>query len=359
MSASASTLLAFLGLLGGSLLTSTATRIDQGELPKVHADATEERAAAARYISNLNTVVATRIVPDLQGGILSTAASRPRALTVEVTDDPSPYNVGVRVGADGSLTVRLSLGYLTMHDAALDAAGVAAALNRARELRQYLTYQVRIAHSNHARRARHEPTERAKTFAEVAGLDPRSVQALFAQPDWKGQRDRVQIDSLGWAVAYFLIRADPRLAGMPQSATTSRAEGAARLAAASSWFPVPPFATAFGLSAIEGTAASPPNERALLCHAAQLMEAGLAVTRANTQWRSRVKQEASAQSELAEIRKQIDRMRRDGRCATDLVTAWSANRHSVSPFSRHSSKAGIDAAPSQYRNACILGRIPS
>ncbi len=324
MSARASVLLAFLGLLGGSLPTSTAMSIDQGELQNGSADATEERAAAARYISNLKTVVANRIVPGLQRAILSRAVIRPRTLTVEVTDDPSPYSVGAHVGSDQSLTVRLSLGYLTMHDAALDAAGVAAALNRPRELREYLAYQLRIAQDNSARRARHEPTERAMPFAEFAGLDPKTIQALFAQRDWRARRDRVQIDSLGWVVAYFLIRVEPRLAGMPQSAGIRDGEGAARLAAASGWFPVPPFATAFELSAIDRWTTTSPNERALLCRAAYLMEAGLAVTHANTQWRSRLKQEASLQSELAEIQEQIRQMRRDGSCASTLVTASSA-----------------------------------
>lgn len=326
MSARASALLVFLGFLG-SLLTSTAMSIGQGELPTGGPNTTEERAAAARYISNLKRVVATQIVPDLQRGVLSTATPRPRTLTVELTDDPSPYNVAARLGFDGSLTVRLSLGYVMMHDAALDAAGVAAALNRSRDLRRYLAYQVRLANYNHARRARGEPTERAKTFAEFTGLDPEAVQALFAQRDWKRRRDRVQIESLGWAVAYFLIKADARLAGMPPSATTRRGEGAAQLAAASGWFPIPPFATAFGLSAIEGTAASPPNERALLCRTARLMEAGLEVTHANTQWRSRVKQEANLQSELAEIQEQIRRMHRDGRCESTLITGSSSPRH--------------------------------
>jgi len=171
------------------------------------------------------------------------------------------------------------------------------------------------------------------TFAEFAGLDPKVIQTLFAKPDWKSRRDRVQIDSLGWAVAYILVKADPRLAGMSPSAPVRDGDGAAHLAVSSGWFPVPPFPTAFGLSAIEQSAGSPPNVRALLCHAARLMEAGLVVINTNTQWRSRLERETSLQSDLAEIRQQIDRMRRAGRCASTSVTALSTRRFAPPPSS--------------------------
>lgn len=317
-------LLTFLEVLVGPSVSSTAMGMTPSELSPAGTDAAAERAAAARYISNLKTVIATRIVPGLQRGISSTASSRPRTLTIEVTDDPSPFNVGARSNPDGSLSVRLSLAYMAMHDAALDAAGVAAALDRTRELRGYFIYQLRIAQDNAARRAQHEATERAMTFAEFARLDPDVIQMLFAKPDWKSRRNRVQIDSLGWAVAYLLVTVDPRLAGMSPSAPVRDGEGAARLAASSGWFPVPPFPTAFGLSAIEQSAGSPPSARALLCRAARLMEAGLVVMRTDTRWRSRLEQETSLQSDLAEIREQIDRMRRDGRCAPTPITASSA-----------------------------------
>lgn len=317
-------LLTLLGALGGWSVSSTAMTVTQSEHSQAGANITEEHVAAARYISNLKTVVATRIVPGLQRGIASTAASRPRTLTIEVTDDPSPFSVGARSNPDGSLSVRVSLGYMTMHDAALDAAGVAAALNRQQELRKYFTYQLRIALDNSARRARLEPTERAMTFAEFAGLDSTMIRALFAHPDWRRRRDRVEIDSLGWVVAYFLVKADPRLAGISQSAAVRDGAGAARLAMSSGWFPVPPYPTAFGVSAIEQPAGSPPNAGTLLCRVARLMEAGLVVAYSNAQWGSPLEQEASLESNLAEIREQIDRMRRDGHCATSPVTASSA-----------------------------------
>src|SRR5687767_4272034 len=75
-------------------------------------------------------------------------------LTIEVTEDPSPYDIGARIDADGALIARLSIGYLTMHDAALDAVTLSDALQRPRELRPYLMYQLQLAHDNQQRRAR-------------------------------------------------------------------------------------------------------------------------------------------------------------------------------------------------------------
>ena len=113
----------FLGLLGWQALDSKPEDTRQSGYPEQSADAADERAAFDSYIANYQTIIATRIVPGLKRGILETATSRPRTLAVVVTDDPSPFNISTQVGPDDSLTVRLSLGYLTIHDAALDAVG--------------------------------------------------------------------------------------------------------------------------------------------------------------------------------------------------------------------------------------------
>lgn len=268
--------------------------------------------AAAQYVANLRRLLETRVLPDLQRGILETASSRPPALTLDMTDDPSPYNVESNVTPDGSLSVRLSLGYVTLHDAALDAVALSAVLNNPRDLNRYLLYQLRLAHENHRRRAQGAGAHRAKTFADFIGLEPQITQRIFAQREWRLSRDRVQVDSLGWTVAHLLVRADPKLAG---SAPLPRGAGAARLAAASGWFPVPPVATALEMAVIARSPAALFDARAALCDAAGLMDAGISAIRSSSSGR-----DAGAQSRIAEIRAQTDRMRRDGQCASGAVT---------------------------------------
>lgn len=308
------------GLLSGLLGSSMAADVAPRDPVAKDAQPTEEEAAA-QYVANLKRLLETSVVPNIKRGILNTAASRPHALTVEVTNDPSPYNVGAKVDLDGSLTVRLSLGYLTMHDAALDAVALSGVLQRPRELRRYLIYQLHLAHENYWRRTRGARAEHAMTFAEFVGLDLKVTQAIYAQPQWLTSRNRVQADSLGWTVAYLLVRADSKLAGMSPGQTARDGAGAARLAIASDWFPVPPVATALGIAAIEHSAAAAFDERALLCRAAGLMEAGVAGMRANTQWRSQVQQDANLQRRVGEIWSQIATMQRDGGCASGDAVA--------------------------------------
>ena len=308
-----------LGLLAWQAPGPTGSGGAQAEPRDESTNSADEQAAFERYISAYKVLIETKIVPGLKRGILSTATSRPRTLNVEVTDDPSPYHFSARADPDGSLAVHLPLGYLTLHDAALDAVGIAAALNRPRELRQYLVYQLRLAEINRGRRAQHQPTLRAKKFAEFAGLDPVVVQGLFAQRDWAEKRHQVQIQSLGWVVAYLLVQADPRLAGLPQPVTANRDAGAARLALASGWFPVTPFATAFGLSGIEAAKSTPQNAPALLCRAAQMMESGLAIANTNIQALTQIEREGSLEAELAGIREQIRRIRQESHCQSGVV----------------------------------------
>lgn len=301
------------------LTTSAALAQYQERQPKDN-EVAEEQAAAARYIASLRTLIATQIVPSLERGILSTANSRPSHLTVNVTDDPSPFAIGARLDSSGSPIVRLSLGYTTMHDAALDAAALAAVLHRPRELRRYLIYQLRLARENERRSGRGEVRRHAMTFAEFIKLDPKAAQTIFAQPQWKRSRERVQARSLGWTIADRLVRADPELAGMPRSPTTNHGDAAARLMAASGMFPVPPFPTALGLAEIDRPAASTGNERTMLCDAAGLMESGIRTLQLNDLWRARLAQDTQLQREVSAIRKQIADMKRDGHCGPHPLT---------------------------------------
>lgn len=318
--------------LAGLLSAAPGSRVANAHDPhdvSATADLPEEQAAAQRYVDHLRVFLETRIIPGIRRGILSTATSRPPALTVEVTDDPSPYNLGTKVDPNGSLNVRLSIGYVTMHDAALDAVALSGVLQRPQALRRYIMYQLQLARENHGLRVRGARPRHAMTFAEFVGLDPGIARAIFAQPEWQRSRDRVQADSLGWAVAYLLVQADPRLAGSSSLQTARDGVGVARLAAASGWFPVPPVASALGIAAIERSTAAAFDERALLCRAARLMQSGVAVLHTDTPWRSQLKRDVSVQNRVAEIRAQIASMRRDGSCAAgsaDRVVTWRHTR---------------------------------
>lgn len=287
------------------------------------AQASEEEAAEA-YLARLRQTLEMHIVPRLKHGIVDIATSRPSTLTVRVTNSASPYSVGANIEHDGSLIVQLSIGYATMHDAALDAVELAAVLGRPRDLHRYLLYQLQLAHENHMRRGRGLRAQRAMSFAAFIGLDPKITQRIFAQPDWRKSREHVQAESLGWVLSYLLVRADPTLAGLSPG-TARDGEGAARLAATSGWFPVPPVATALGIAAIERPRAASFDERVVLCRAGRLMEAGVAILERDAQ------PTAALRGQLAEIRARIANMQRDGGCAPQgIVTAQPNGRNAIS-----------------------------
>ena len=270
-----------------------------------------EPESAAQYVTGVRRLLETRILPNLQRGIVEISSSRPPALTLEMTDNPSPYNIRSEVKPDGSLIVQLSIGYIALHDAALDAVALSKVLNNPRDLNRYLLYQLRLARENHRRRAQGMSAHRASSFAEFIRLKPQVAQRIFAQREWRLARDRVQADSVGWVVAHLLVRTDPKLAGVAPLPAGAGA-GAARLAAASGWFPVPPVATALGIAAVERSPATSFDEQVAICDAADLMEEGISVLSSG---------DASAQTPIAEIRAQVARMRREGRCTSDAITA--------------------------------------
>jgi hypothetical protein len=293
-----------------------ARYIDTQEMRAAVPDAAEEQAGPEQYVANLRALLENRIVPALRRAIVETAVSRPPSLTVEVTEDPSPYDVGAKLDADGSLKVRLTLGYTTMHDAALDAVMLSAPLHRSLALRPYLIYQLLTARENYAHRARGEPTRHAMTFAEFAGLDPDVIRSVYAKREWRISRDHIEVESLGWIVAYLLVRADPKLGGTLSFPTSPEGAAAARLAAASDWFPVPPFATAFQLADVVRSPERNWDGRALLCRAALFMESGVTAFKVNARWRARLQQDEPLQRRLATIRSDIAEMRRDGGCTS-------------------------------------------
>lgn len=320
---------AFAGLAYGLSGSSMAADITASNGIVEVVQASEEDAAEA-YLARLRQTLEMHIVPRLKHGIVDIATSRPSALTVGVTNGASPYSVGSNSEHDGSLTVQLSIGYTTMHDAALDAVALSTVLGRPRDLHRYLLYQLQLAHENRVRRGRGVRAQRAMNFAEFIGLDPKITQRILAQPDWRKSRERVQAESLGWVLSYLLVRADPKLAGL-SSGTARDGEGPARLAAASGWFPVPPVATALGIAAIERPHATSFDERSVLCRAGRLMEAGVAILERDAQ----PTQDPALRRRLAEIRAQIANMQRDGGCAPQgIVTAQPNRRNAISSVTR-------------------------
>jgi hypothetical protein len=287
----------------------------------VDSDASDEGEAARRFVAHLEAVIAESIVPGIRRGVLAKSTTRRPALRVEVTDDPSPYHVGARVDSDGSMRVRLSLGYVTLHDAALDAVALSASLNRPEQLRIYLSYQLALARANEHRQASGSRRYRAMSFAEFARLDGKDTEALFSQDSFQRKRAQVEVNSLGWVVAYLLVKLDPRLAGASSSVLTRDGRAAATLAAASGWFPVPPVATALGLAEVAPAASSQGAQQSHLCRAARLIEEGVQILKVSPPWSSRLKRDAALQRQVAAIESDVARMRHDGKCTSAIAAA--------------------------------------
>lgn len=334
------------------LVSSVGAMLFAAWLSSVSAAGTPEDArAAAQYVSNVRRVLESRVLPALRAGIMSVATSKPPALAVDVTDDPSPYHIGARAGADGSLTVRLSIGYLTMHDAALDAVAMSTVMQRREDLRRYLMYQLHLAWRNELQRVRNEPAEGALAFAQFQGIDAKDAQAVYSRPEWHALRDGIETESLGWVVAQLLAQVDPAVSGPASQRAAHDGTGAARLANASGWFPVPPLATALGMAAIERSTAAPFDERALLCRAAQLMEAGTLSVRVNNS-RPPSDRDAKLRNRLDDIRKQIAGMRREGRCDPGSTVTAAAPGIFIASTPRASGSHGFRMTSGTPRCRC-------
>lgn len=299
--------------------SSVASGIDHEHRLAVGDDASDEDEAARRFVAHLDALIAERIVPGIRRGVLAKSTARPPALRVEVTDDPSPYHLGARIDSDGSLRVRLSLGYVTMHDAALDAVALSAALKRPEQLRNYLSYQIALARENEQRQSSSNRRYRAMSFAQFARLDGKTTEALYRQESFQRERAQIEVNSLGWVLAYLLVKADPRFAGVAPSALARDGRGAAELAAASGWFPVPPVATALGLAEVapsrHGAGQSP------LCRAASLVEEGVQILKISQPWMSRLESDPALQRQVAKIESDVARMRHDGDCTLAIAAA--------------------------------------
>ena len=283
-------------------------------------DAADEGEAARRFVAHLDAVIAGSIVPGVRRGILAKSTARPPALRVEVTEDPSPYHVGASADPDGTLRVHLSLGYVTMHDAALDAVALSASFHRPAQLMSYLFYQLALARENERRQASGNSRYRAMSFAQFAHLDDKATAALFSQDSFKRERAQIEVSSLGWVVAYLLARLDPRLAGESPSVLVGDGHAASVLAASSGWFPVPPLATALGLAEVV-PAASQSAAGSQICRAAALMEEGVQVLKSSQPWSTRMERDSALQHEVVVIESDILSMRRDGDCKLAIAAA--------------------------------------
>lgn len=299
--------------------SSVASSIDYEHRQTADDGASDEDEAARRFVARLDALIAERVVPGIRRGVLAKSTARPPALRVEVTNDPSPYHLGARIDSDGSLRVRLSLGYVTMHDAALDAVALSAALERPEQLRNYLSYQIALARENEQRQSSSNRRYRAMSFAQFARLDGKTTEALYRQESFQRKRAQIEVNSLGWVLAYLLVKADPRIAGVAPSALARDGRGAAELAAASGWFPVPPVATALGLAELapssHGAGQSP------LCRAASLVEEGVQMLKVSQPWASRLGSDPALQRQVASIESDVARMRRDGDCTLAIAAA--------------------------------------
>jgi hypothetical protein len=158
-------------------------------------------------------------------------------------------------------------------------------------------------------------------FAHFAHLDPKVTQSLFEQESVRHQRDQIEVNSLGWVVAYLLVKLDPRLAGVPTSAPVPDGRAAATLAAASGWFPVPPLATALGLAEVAPSSSVETGKQGWLCRAAGLMEAGVETLRTSKPWIDRVEREPALKRQVAEIQSDVVRMRQDGNCSLGVAAS--------------------------------------
>ena len=301
--------------------SSGAFDIDHEQRLAASDDANDEGEAARRFIARLEALIANAIVPGIRRGVLAKSTARPPALRVEVTDDPSPYHVGAHVDSDGTLQVRLSLGYVTMHDAALDAVALSAALERREQLRSYLSYQLALARENERRQAAGNPRYRAMSFAQFARIDGKTAESLYRQDSFQRERAQIEVNSLGWVVAYLLVRVDPRLAGASASTSARDGRAAATLAAASGWFPVPPIATALGLAEVSPAAKSQGADRNELCRTADLLEGGVQVLKVSEPWSSRWGSDAALQRQVTAIESDVARMRDEGNCTPAVATA--------------------------------------
>ena len=268
--------------------------------------------AARDYLANAQRVLESQVVPKVKQGILALATTRPPSLGVFITEDPSPYHLAVTSDKGGAIVVKISLGYLAMHDAALDAIALSSTLNRSQELRKYLRYQLAIARENEALTKQGRARLRAKTFAEFLNLTQSVLQSIYSQPQWQRERQVVGADSLGWVVSYLLARHDRRLSG--DSVAIPASASAATLAGTAGFFPAPPFSTAYQLEEVTNPGQQSPPDRRLLCRAADFVDAGVLVL-TSEQWQHRAAENEALRIRIQKLRDDVARMRRDARCA--------------------------------------------
>lgn len=261
------------------------------------------------YGRRLEQFLSSNVLPKLSKAVVASAETRPRGLRIELAYDASPYRSTASV-KDGELLVTLSLGYMLVHDAALDGAGISAVLKQPEIFERYLGYLISASRDRERRRPSDDGARRLATYAEFASLPPAVVSATFSDPQWHAQRRAAQEASLGWVIAHLLVSADPSLVPGHEDPGTA----AARLTAAAGWFPVPPLATALGWAEYRGGALRSGEKPDLWCSAEALMNQGLRTARATSSWRP--DDAPTAESRLAAVESQIARIRQRHRCGS-------------------------------------------
>jgi hypothetical protein len=277
-------------------------------------DSEVQAADAARdFVVNAQRVLELQLMPKMKEGIVRLTTTHPSSLGIFITEDPSPYHLAVTADKRGAINVQISLGYLAMHDAALDAVALSSALNRPQELRKYLRYQLAMARKNEVLTKQGSARLRVKTFAQFMNLKQSVIQAIYSQPQWQRDRQVVGADSLGWVLSYLLVRHDRRLSG--DSVAIPASASAAKLAGAAGFFPAPPFSTAYQLEEVTNPGQQDPPDRQLLCRAADFLDAGVSLLKSEQAWQLRAADNEALRTRIQKLREDVARMQRDARCA--------------------------------------------
>lgn len=297
-------------LLAGSLCIASSVNAVAAQVPSQQDERSKAPALDVnKYGKQLEQFLSSEIVPKLSRAIVASAKTRPRSMQVQLVYDASPYR-SKAVVRDRQLLVTLTLGYVLAHDAALDGAGLSAMFNQPDVLERYLSYQISAARENERRRTSNGARERTATYAEFASLPPGVVRSTFSDTQWHAQRRAAQEASLGWVIAYLLVSADPSLAAPHDDP----AVGAARLAAAAGWFPVPPLATALGWAEYSTGAPQTGDAREVWCRAVTPMDQGVETARTTSS--SQGTSEPQAERQIAFVELQIAKIKQRNRCGS-------------------------------------------
>lgn len=209
---------------------------------------------------------------------------------------------------------------MATHDAALDAAGLATRIHRAPLLLPYLQYQIVTARENMRRRSAGEKMRPTATFPLFSKANLAQAQGIANNNAWLRERAIAQRESLGWVSAYLLTSAVPEIAGHDKhgarlSPVQWHARSAARVAAASGWFWVPPLATAIGLVEFGPDRLRPRNSNELFCRAADLLASSIDAISQDPEWREQLAANDSLVARARAAAQSVTTIRSERRCA--------------------------------------------